>query len=147
MYFLCVCCLIGVIIYACCNNTLHNGYRNNIGGLANAPMIKQLDNLQGTANYSQEFGPVIYYANDNHNKYDREYRFKYRYVGGGWRAYILRTPSFNNRTKGAHVHMLSDSGAYYICWDRSVSTIHDMQIISKRWADNFQEYLSTGRTF
>lgn len=62
MFFLCACCLIGVIIYACCNNTLHNGYRNNIGELANAPMIKQLDNLQGTANYSQEFGPVIYYA-------------------------------------------------------------------------------------
>lgn len=147
MFFICICCLIGAIIYACNHNQSVNYTNRNIGGPANVNMQHQVAHLQGTSAYTQETGQVIYYANDSHHNTDREYRFNYRYVGGGWRAYILRTPNFGNRTRGAHVHMLSDNGSYYICWDRTVSSIHDMQVISKRWADNFQEYLSTGKTF
>lgn len=148
MSFICICCLIGVIVYACYQNSSKT-YNNsqNVGGPANASLNNEIDRLQGTVDYSWESGPVIYYANDNHNNMDREYRFNYRLINGYWRAYILRTPNFNNRLKGTHVHMLNDNGSYYICWDRSISSIHDMQVISKRWADNYQEYLSTGKTF
>lgn len=152
MEVLCFCCLVGAIIYtffirksvAYDNRTRNINQNQNI---ANVPVSQQVDSLTNTMAFTQETGQVIYYANDRHNNADREYRFKYRLVGEGWRAYVLRTPNINNRTKGTHVHMLRDNQSYYICWDRTVNSIHDIQTISKRWADNFQEYLSTGRTF
>lgn len=147
MFFICVCCLIGAIVYACLQDSSKTHNSQNVGGPANIALNHEIDSLQRTINYSWESGPVIYYANDYHSNMDREYRFNYRLINGCWRAYILRTPNFNSRSKGTHVHMLNDNGSYYICWDRSVSSIHDMQVISKRWADNFQEYLSTGKTF
>ncbi len=93
-----------------------------------------------------ETGPMVYFANDRHGRSDREYRFNYKKVGGGWRAYILRMPNLGNRDSGGGViHRLHDNSGYYICWDRQVNTLKDMQNISRRWADSIQEYISTGR--
>ena len=93
-----------------------------------------------------ETGPMVYFANDRHGRSDKEYRFNFKKVNGGWRAYILRTPSFGNNSTGSGViHRLHDNSGYYICWDRPVNTLKDMQIISRRWADSIQEYMSTGR--
>ncbi len=93
-----------------------------------------------------ETGPMIYFANDRHGRSDKEYRFNFKKVGGGWRAYILRMPNLGTRDSGsAVIHRLHDDGGYYICWDRQVNSLKDMQTISRRWADSIQEYLSTGR--
>ena len=144
MFVFCLCCMIGAIIYSWYEHAQSNNNRN-IGRFIE-PIRSRANILPEALGFRQESGPVIYYANDAHNNIDREYRFNYKYVGGGWRAYILRTPSFSDR-RGTHIHMLSDNGSYYICWDRTVHSIHDMQIISKQWADNYQEYLSTGKSF
>ena len=93
-----------------------------------------------------ETGPMIYFANERHGRGDKEYRFNFKKAGNGWRAYILRTPSLRGRSDDSRViHRLHDSDGYYICWDRQVDTLNDMQIISRRWADSIQEYISTGR--
>jgi len=91
-----------------------------------------------------ETGPMVYFANDRHGHSDKEYRFNFKKVNGGWRAYILRTPNINNRGSGV-IHRLQDGNGYYVCWDRQVNTLKDMQIISRQWADSTQEYMSTGR--
>lgn len=93
-----------------------------------------------------ETGPMIYFANDGHGRSDKEYRFNYKNVSGGWRAYILRMPNLGTRSSdSAIIHRLHDNDGYYICWDRQVNSLKDMQTISRRWADSIQEYLSTGR--
>lgn len=93
-----------------------------------------------------ETGPMIYFANERHGRNDKEYRFNYKKVGEGWRAYILRMPNLGGRDTGsAVIHRLHDDGGYYICWDREVNTLKDMQTISRHWADSIQEYISTGR--
>ena len=57
-------------------------------------------------------------------------------------------PSLGNRdASGATTHRLYDNGNAYVCWDRPVSSLKDMQTISKAWADNMQEYIATGRRF
>lgn len=91
----------------------------------------------------EETGTIIYFANDRYNLPDREYRFNYRYVNGSWRAYIIRTPDLRNGQYGIP-HVLSDGNMRYICWDRSVNTLKDMQNISRQWADNVQKYIATG---
>ncbi len=91
-------------------------------------------------------GPVVYFANDTNGSSDREYRFEYKKVGDGWRAYILRMPSLNGRDpSGVSTHRLNDNGVNYVCWDRPVTTLKGMQAISKKWADCIQNYISTGR--
>jgi hypothetical protein len=95
-----------------------------------------------------ETGPMVYYANDRHGRPDKEYRFNYKLVGGSWRAYILRMPDLAGRNGGGSVtHRLYDGGSPYICWDSAVTSLKDMQTISRVWADNIQEYIATGRTF
>lgn len=95
-----------------------------------------------------ETGPMIYYANDRHGGRDREYRFNYKKVNGSWRAYILRMPNLGNRDSGSiATHRHWDNGNPYICWDKTVSTLKDMQSISKVWADSIQEYIATGKPF
>lgn len=47
----------------------------------------------GSSRSATETGPMVYYANDNHGRRDKEYRFNYKKVNGSWRAYILRMPS------------------------------------------------------
>ena len=95
-----------------------------------------------------ETGSMVYFANDRHAQADKEYRFNYKLVGGSWRAYILRMPDLAGRNGGASVtHRLYDGGSPYICWDSAVTSLKDMQTISRVWADNIQEYIATGRTF
>lgn len=97
----------------------------------------------------QETGVMVYFANDRHGSRDKEYQFNYKKVNGGWRAYILRMPSLGNRnSSGSTTHRLYDNnGAPYVCWDRTVTSLKDMQTISKVWADNIQEYIATGKRF
>ena len=90
-------------------------------------------------------GMMVYFANDAYHLSDNEYRFSYRRVGNGWRAYILKCPTINGRT--ASCHRLSDGGGSYICWDREISTLKEMQNVARRWADNNQKYIATGIGF
>ena len=93
-----------------------------------------------------ETGPMVYFANDRHGRTDREFRFNYKKVGGSWRAYILRMPSLEGRADGSGtIHRLHDNGGDYICWDRPVNTLKDMQNVSRIWADCIQTYIATGR--
>lgn len=95
-----------------------------------------------------ETGPVVYFANNPHNLSDKEYQFNYRLVGNSWRAYILRMPSLNGRSpSGLLTHRLFDNGQPYICWDKAVSSLKDIQTISRIWANNIQEYIATGTRF
>lgn len=112
----------------------------NVGTTPNRPLVP------ASRNNITETGPMIYFANDRHGRSDKVYRFNYKKVGGGWRAYILRTPHLGGRSSdSATIHRLHDNDGYYVCWDRPVNTLKDMQIISRRWADSIQEYISTGR--
>lgn len=93
-------------------------------------------------------GFVVYFANDPHHQADREYRFQYTESGGSWRAYILRMPSLEGRDpSGAVTHRLYADGRPYVCWDREVRSLGDMQAISRLWADSIQEYIATGKRF
>ena len=96
-----------------------------------------------------ETGPMVYYANDRHGRTDREYRFNYKKINGAWRAYILRMPSLGNRdTRSIPTHRLwDDTNKPYICWQGTITSLHDMQNISREWADCIQEYIATGKRF
>lgn len=96
-----------------------------------------------------ETGPMVYYANDTHGATDKEYRFNYKKVNGAWRAYILRMPSLGNRdARSIPTHRLwDDDNKPYICWNSSVTSLKDMQNISRVWADSIQEYIATGKRF
>lgn len=96
-----------------------------------------------------ETGPMVYYANDRHGGTDREYRFNYKKINGSWRAYILRMPSLGNRdARSIPTHRLwDDNNNAYICWDKAVNSLKDMQNISRVWADCIQEYIATGKKF
>ena len=97
---------------------------------------------------ASETGPMVYYANDRHGRRDKEYQFNYKKIGGSWRAYILRMPSLGSRdSSGAVTHRLYDNGQPYVCWDSTVTSLKDMQTISRVWADSIQEYIATGKRF
>ena len=101
-----------------------------------------------TASGAKETGPMVYFANAKNKTADREYRFNYKQVNGSWRAYILHMPSLGSRdASGVVTHRLYDNGNPYVCWDRDVKSLEDMQTISKVWADNIQEYIATGKRF
>ena len=94
-----------------------------------------------------ETGPMIYFANNPHNLPDKEYRFSYKRVGGTWRAYILRTPSYAGRSINTVPHRLTDAGRPYICWSGSVGSLEEIQTVSRVWANRAQDYLATGTGF
>ena len=103
----------------------------------------QLNRISAT-----ETGPMIYFANDRHGRRDKEYQFNYKKVGDSWRAYILKMPSLGSRdSSGAVTHRHFDNGQPYVCWDRTVTSLKDMQTISRVWANNIQEYIATGKRF
>ena len=113
--------------------------RSNSSGAGSTTSVRSGNN---------ETGMVIYYANNPHGLADKEYRFNYRKVGNDWRAYILKTPGFGLRATDGHTtHRKFDITGPYVCWDRPVATLADIQSISKVWADCIQEYIATGRTF
>ena len=95
-----------------------------------------------------ETGPMVYFANDRHGRRDKEYRFNYKKVGDGWRAYILRMPSMEGRSSDAAItHRLHDAEGYYVCWDQPIHTLKEMQTVSRVWADSIQKYIATGKRF
>ena len=96
----------------------------------------------------KETGPVVYFANARRSQHDREFRFNYKKVGDGWRAYILRMPALGLRSSAAHLtHRHWDGNKPYICWDQTVQSLGDMQNISRVWADNIMTYIATGKSF
>ena len=89
---------------------------------------------------------MVYYANDPNNLPDNEYRFSYAHSDSGWRAYILRSPSYNGRSATFH-RLISVDGRFYICWDTSITTLREMQNVARKWADLNQRYIATGEGF
>jgi len=96
-----------------------------------------------------ETGSMIYYANDRHGGADKEYRFNYKKINGVYRAYILKMPDLRGRDgKSIPTHRLWDeNNEPYICWNQTVTSLKDMQTISRVWADSIQEYIATGKRF
>lgn len=96
-----------------------------------------------------ETGSMIYYANDRHGGTDKEYRFNYKRINGAYRAYILKMPDLRGRDgRSIPTHRLWDeNNKPYICWNRTVTSLKDMQTISRAWADSIQEYIATGKRF
>ena len=102
-----------------------------------------------------ETGPMIYFANNAHGRTDREYQFNYKWVYDGtlhaytWRACILRMPSLCGRPSDGHTtHRWSDAdGNHWVCWDSPVTSLTEMQSVSRLWADSVQEYIATGKRF
>ena len=122
------------------SSTSHNDIQRQVADR----MERKMDDTSITV------GPVIYYGNSNHNASDVEFRFKYVYKNGSWRAYIIRQPSFNGRDEAltvTHRYRDIDNNMYYVCWDTPIAQIKDMQNVSKFWADNILEYIATGKRF
>lgn len=96
-----------------------------------------------------ETGPMVYYADNPHGRRDCEYRFNYKRENGSWRAYIVRMPSLCGRSGDLHTtHRFTDNrGRYWVCWDTPVTSLKDMQTISRVWANSIQEYIATGKKF
>ena len=96
-----------------------------------------------------ETGSMVYFANDKHNQADKEYRFNYKKINGAWRAYILRMPDLHGRDgRSIPTHRLWDeNNRPYICWNTTITSLKDMQNISRVWADSIQEYIATGKRF
>lgn len=117
--------------------------------LENNNSARHSQNLMNV-NQHDSVGPVIYYGNTNHNARDVEFRFKYVFKNGSWRAYILRHPSFNGRDEAltvTHRYRDHENNMYYVCWDSPVVQLKDMQNVSKFWADSILEYIATGKKF
>lgn len=116
---------------------------------ATQPVQRQQRNRSVSISLKNETGPMVYFANDAHGAYDKEYRFNYKKVNGTWRAYILRMPSLENRDpRSIPTHRLwDDDNKPYICWKGTVNSLKDMQNISRVWADCIQEYIATGKRF
>lgn len=121
---------------------------NAINATSRSQQNKSYDQMKIRSNSLSELGPVVYFANNNHGLTDREYCFEYKKSNGTWRAYILRMPSLMGRNpSGLVTHRLFDGDKSYVCWDSPVSSLKDMQTISKVWAECMQEYIATGKSF
>lgn len=93
-------------------------------------------------------GTVVYLANGNARDNVFLFNYRYVYVSGSWRAYIERMPDLQGRDASGHkTHRLWDGDKPYVCWDTPVSTLEDMQTVSKVWGDNIIRYIRTGQTF
>lgn len=142
------CVIAFIIIVISAGAYLHRNRNNAAGSPRAAPRGTGTTPRQMPSQQRDETGPMVYFANDRHGRPDREYHFSYKRVGGTWRAYILRMPDLDSRSGGsAETHRLWDNNRPYICWDRTVTTLKDMQIISREWADSIQEYIATGKRF
>ena len=134
------------------NNTVQSGNATRTGtnssrnGTTSTVRVNRPALVPASREGITETGPMVYFANDRHGRRDKEYRFNYKKVGNSWRAYILRTPSFEGRdTSLGATHRHFEGSAYYICWDRPIDNLKDMQTVSRVWADSIQEYIATGR--
>lgn len=96
----------------------------------------------------KETGEMIYYARETHGLTDKEYRFNFKLVNNEWRAYITKMPSYGSRETWGHVtHRHFDGEQPYICWDKKITDLKDMQTVAKAWSDMTQKYIATGQRF
>lgn len=108
-----------------------------------------------------ETTPETYYANSNALSMhgisrikvlckDRKYIFKYVYVKGRWRAYVLRQPDTKGREWNTFIaHLDPDWGDYcdgclHVDWDQPIKKLEDMQKVAHYWADLCFRYIETG---
>lgn len=135
--------IIGVIIFQFCQKKSQE--KSNRQTPAATPRV-----VQQSPPLSQrtETGRMIYFANDRHGRKDKEYHFNYKKIDGAWRAYILRMPDLGSRDPNSiPTHRLWDNDQPYICWNGRVTSLKDIQTISRHWADAIQEYIETGKRF
>ena len=97
-----------------------------------------------------ETGSMFYYAKHTSGDGDNKYCFNFKKTNNEWRAYIVRTPCFNNRLDDTCItHRVYDGKnfLYFISWDKPVNSLKNIQTIAKVWADNIQKYIETGKRF
>lgn len=131
------------------NDVLHTTVTRNRTTLENNENARQRVARPVPAPERNETGSMVYFANDRHGQSDKEYRFNYKKINGSWRAYILRMPDLRGRNPNSiPTHRLwDDNHNPYICWKGTVTSLKDMQNISRVWADSIQEYIATGQRF
>lgn len=109
---------------------------------------------EGTASHSSRTDSsysdseyLNYVAQGRSTSTQRTYRFQIKRVGSGYRAYILNSPSYQNRSTDAHSTHRHYDGRYYVCWSTQVRTHSDMVNIAQQWADCTQKYIEYGTRF
>ena len=132
--------LIGGVVFLICKHEEHRAPGNNAA-------VRNVASATNPNVIHQETGDMVYFANNPYGIPDKEYRFKYKYMNGTWRAYIKKMPSYNGRNINNVPHRLTDGGNPYICWSGSVNSLEKIQTVSRVWANNAQEYLATGKIF
>jgi len=76
--------------------------------------------------------------------------FRYTYVGSSWRAYILSSPSYGNRSTGlhdTHRYFDNDKNLYYVCWTVALKRLEEIIEVSRVWARETAKYIDTGESF
>lgn len=94
-------------------------------------------------------GPIYYFANGSGSLDERTFCFSYEKINGSWRAYIEKMPPLKSRDSSFVVtHRLrATDGRTYVCWDSPIKSLHEMETVSKMWADCICEYIATGKRF
>lgn len=76
------------------------------------------------------------------------YRFRIQPTGGGFRAYIMDSPSYNGRPNSFHAtHRVQDAAGIYVCWDQILPTAAAAEAVARLWADRTEAYIHTGAPF
>jgi hypothetical protein len=79
---------------------------------------------------------------------EERYKFDYRKVGGGWRAYIQDQPSYRGRRSDLETtHRHYDEHGYYVCWSKPITSRSKCEAIAKKWARLTNQYIESGRQF
>lgn len=92
--------------------------------------------------FAYEYSPVSKYPSLDH-----KYSFSIVKIGGGYRCYIDRIPSFRGRSTAHYqYHFLSESGSHrrYICWTGVINSIEKAKTLCRNWADATQQFIDTG---
>lgn len=90
---------------------------------------------------------LVYYPTRVREREDNYYRFRIVRLVGGYRCYIMRSPSYGKRcTDSVRTHRfgLDQIGPPYVCWSVSIATVRDAEAVCKIWADYTQKYIRTG---
>ena len=78
------------------------------------------------------------------------FTFRYSYIDSAWRAYIISSPSYGNKSTDLHnTHRYYDNNRnlYYVCWTVSLKRLEDMIEVSRVWARETAKYIDTGERF
>ena len=87
-------------------------------------------------------------AKDDTSGHSGWFVFKICRKAGGYRAYVLESPSLNGRDSSlSKGHMLRDGNRYYVCVLGSVLTIDKMKAIARLWAKRYLRYVATGKDY